>query len=220
MEWPLDTASTGALGTSITLFAGAVATLLKARAKSHEAAAARVEASAKAEVIDAQRENTQTVALANTLKSQQELVRGLMTQTQHDREHFANELAKLNVRAVETSAQLEAQTELNANLAAELATTRRYVLELQAKVAALQTENASLHEQQRGMRATIVQLEGEIGEYRQRIRHLEATLALIPEPQRKALESEAKSFTAPVGRIRSDPPPAVSFARPRPPERR
>ena len=214
MDWPLDTASTGALCTVLT---GAVAKLIHSRAKSHES---RVEASAKAEVIDAQRENTQTVALANTLKSQQDLVRGLMTQTQNDREHFANELAKLNVRVVETSAQLEAQTELNANLAAELATTRRYVLELQAEVAALQTENASLHEQQRGMRATIVQLEGEIGEYRQRIRHLEATLALIPEPQRKALESEAKSFTAPVGRIRSDPPPAVSFARPRPPERR
>ena len=169
MDWPLDTASTGALGTSLTLFAGAIAALMKARAKTNEAHAARVEASAKARLIDAEREKTGVHALAEAREDLAERLDRVESEHKAERAEWLAKFERQDRRLdVQEAALGDARSETTRirweldNAQSELRTTREYVEQLQAQNAKQGEQLAAQDSQIRGLKARVLELEREL----------------------------------------------------------
>lgn len=162
MDWPLDTATTGALGTSITLFAGAVAALLKARAKT-------TEANARVLVLGAEREKTGVHALAEAREDLADRLDRVEAEHKAERAEwlakFERQDRRLDVQeAALTDARRETtriQWELD-NAQAELRTTKEFVEQLQAQNAKQSEQLAVQDTQIRGLKARVLELEREL----------------------------------------------------------
>lgn len=162
MEWPLDTANTSVLVTSVSLFAGAITALVKARAKTHEAQAAKVAASAKAIVIDAERERTGVHALAEAREDLAERLDRVEAEHKAERAEWLAKFERQDRRLdVQEAALTDARSETTRirweldNAQAELRTTKEYVNQLQAQNEEQAAEILSLRVRVRDLEADL-----------------------------------------------------------------